>query len=186
MVQRPFTDPVEAILAPYGQFESMLELGNKKTHNVAWKPYFEALGIRHVSVDLNGLDGALNLDLQEPLGLGRFDMVTNFGTTEHVEHQEPVWRNIHEACEQVFVSSTPKPGHWAEHGRYYPTNEFYLRFAELNGFRVDLLNTRNQQAARRRELINVRMTREKWVEFQMPDPDLIYINDTGRFVGVAN
>ena len=186
MIARPFTDRVEASLTPYDDVTSMLELGNKKTRGKVWKPYFEALGIRHVSVDLNGRDGALKKDLQLPLDLGTFDMVTNFGTTEHVADQEPVWRNIHNACERVLVCATPRPGHWKEHGRFYPTVQFYLTFASLNGFRVDRLVIGPKLDGRERELITVRMERERWPEFRMPDEDLIYVNKRGRFVGVAN
>jgi hypothetical protein len=179
---RPFNDACEALLAPYEHFDSMLELGNKVTSGGAWKPYFESLGIRHVSIDLNGNNGAIKLDLQQPLSIGEFDVVTNFGTTEHVENQEPVWRNIHEACSQCFISSTPVPGQWKDHGRYYPTEEFYIQFALLNGFEIDYLNV--GPLTQKQELVNVRMTRTSRPPFSMPDPELIFINEGGRFIGV--
>ena len=78
----------------------MLELGNKRnTPRHIYKAFFEARGFRHVSVDINGSDGALRKDLTEPLGLGTFDMVSNIGTTEHVSEgdyagQVACWRNI--------------------------------------------------------------------------------------------
>eukprot|EP00438_Fugacium_kawagutii_P000717 Skav211036 [mRNA] locus=scaffold1434:73496:78361:+ [translate_table: standard] len=54
---------------------------------------FERLGFRHTSLDINGRDGAVVVDLSRmkptarPLNvslLGHCDVVTNFGTTEHV------------------------------------------------------------------------------------------------------
>jgi hypothetical protein len=60
---------------------SMLELGDKQDAGRVYKPWFESLGFRHVSVDINGLNGALPLDLREPLNLGTFDMVCNIGTS---------------------------------------------------------------------------------------------------------
>ena len=86
---------------------SMLELGNKVKGDLVYKKLFESLGFRHVSVDMNGKDGALPKDLRQPLKLGTFDMVTNFGTTEHVapgdrDGQTACWRNI---CQAMHMGS---------------------------------------------------------------------------------
>ena len=151
--------------------ESMLELGNKKSPGQ--KPYkvaFQRMGIRHVSVDLNGQDGALELDLREPLKLGRFDMVTNFGTSEHVSEQEPVWRNIIEATGKVLISMTPIRG-WSNHGIWYPTQEFYHQLAELNDFHIEFIE--NHTWKPRGTLCCVRMHRHGEVPFAMPDQRLI-------------
>src|ERR1041384_5416258 len=93
------------LFLPLDGVTSMLELGNKVTGaGLVYKSVFEAMGIRHVSVDWNGKDGALPLDLRQPLNLGRFDMVTNFGTSEHVEdNQKAVWRNIIEATDKILI-----------------------------------------------------------------------------------
>ena len=88
---------------------SMLELGNQtirrsSKHDLpkTGKKYFESLGMHHTSVDLNGLDGAIALNLSKPIinpnWVNHFDVVTNFGTTEHVEPYEAQYacfRNIH-------------------------------------------------------------------------------------------
>ena len=53
----------------------------------AVKPLFEHLGFEHVSVDLNGKQGALALDARKDLTLNitnRFDIVVNNGFSEHV------------------------------------------------------------------------------------------------------
>src|SRR5690606_13935982 len=144
--------------------ESMLELGNKKNERGVYKTEFEALGFRHISVDLNGKDGALRKDLQRPVKLGQFDMVTNFGTTEHVATQEPAWRNAIEATRRVFVSTTPAPGSWRHHGKWYPTEEFYRDLARLNGFAVELLY--RDGTAKGKELICARLVRRDTVPFQ--------------------
>ena len=104
---------------------TMLELGNKKNARLGltYKAFFQSLVFRHISVDLNGEDGALKRDLCRPLDLGTFDMVTNIGTSEHVENQEAVWRNMLEALHigSVFLSATPLPGDWLGHGHFYPS-----------------------------------------------------------------
>jgi hypothetical protein len=66
------------------------ELGNQESGwklRVPVKHIMQWLGADHTSIDLNGRDGSLKLDLSKPLPdflLGRFDLVTNAGTTEHV------------------------------------------------------------------------------------------------------
>ncbi len=121
---------------------SMLELGNKIMGKIVYKGIFESFGFRHVSVDLNGRNGALKLDLTKPLNLGTFDMVTNIGTSEHVSEdnlagQIECWRNIVEAMHvgSVFVSITPLEGaqKWLRHGRWYPQEEFFVKLAKQNG-----------------------------------------------------
>src|SRR5215208_2927692 len=101
--------------------QTMLELGNKFNEQAgsSYKDWFTRnYGIEHVSVDINGLNGALALDLREPLAplAGRvFDMVTNIGTSEHVgESQACVWKNMwdHLALGGHLVSVTPLPGDW--------------------------------------------------------------------------
>jgi hypothetical protein len=153
--------------------KTMLELGNKRNGRGVYKTYFQHLGIEHTSVDLNGKDGALPKDLQKPLGLGQFDIVTNFGTTEHVERQEPAWRNIAKASGGVFVSTTPLPGDWGWHGRWYPTEDFYRSFAELNGFEIERMYV---DCEKPRRMICVRMVRVDDLKFKMPDASLIYDN----------
>lgn len=179
-----FQKPVEEILTPYKHFKTVLELGNKKTKGKVWKTHFEGLGIQHTSVDLNGKDGSLALDLTEPLDLGRFDLVTNFGTTEHVLDQEPVWKNIHEACGDTLISSTPSPGYWKWHGRYYPTQEFYISFAELNGY--EILRLYEHQMSDTRKNIYVRMVKTHDKPYTHPDEDLIYVNHEGKFLGCSS
>lgn len=128
------------LMEPLDGVRSMLELGNKRGTDGpgdTYKGHFEALGIRHVSVDINGEDGALALDLREPLGLGRFDMVTNVGTSEHVDDQLPVWRNMVDAADRFLVCITPRPGDWPGHGLFYPLPPFYQHLAADNGFRLE-------------------------------------------------
>ncbi len=116
---------------------TMLELGNKRNRDGTYKAWFVYRGWQHTSVDINGLDGALALDLRKPLGLGVFSCVTNFGTTEHcgdrLDEQEAVWRNVYDSCGGVLFSVTPLPGEWPRHGFWYPKQEFYHK---LGGFEV--------------------------------------------------
>lgn len=129
----------------------MLELGNKRSDQGPYKPWFEALGIEHVSVDWNGLDGALAFDLRAPLPpMEPFDMVTNFGTSEHVSDQDPVWRNMLSSVRVGgwLVCATPLPGDWPRHGEWYPCERFYVELAKLNGLELELLEVRGEKPKR--------------------------------------
>ena len=57
--------------------DTMLELGNKKNREHTYKGFFVSRGYAHTSIDTNGLDGAVVMDLCKPLNLGTFGMVTN-------------------------------------------------------------------------------------------------------------
>jgi hypothetical protein len=166
------------LFLPLDGVTSMLELGNKKTGTgIVYKQVFESMGIRHVSVDWNEEDGALKLDLAAPLDLGRFDMVTNFGTSEHVDRQEPVWRNMVEACERVLISSTPLPGDWPRHGMFYPTVRFYEQLAARNAFAIEHLQV---VASSPRRLIQARLRRCGTIPFRMPDAAELIRNEEPR------
>ncbi|CAE7523205.1 unnamed protein product [Symbiodinium pilosum] len=107
------------------------------------KKVFERLGFKHVSLDINGRDFAFPLDLSRPLNssfnwlLGKCDVVTNFGTTEHIGQrgyiEEPegydksdIWasqyhafRNIHSLARAdagFIINMVPAAGCWPKHG----------------------------------------------------------------------
>lgn len=168
------------LMGPLDGVKSMLELGNKVNKGRAYKTHFEALGIRHVSVDRNGMNGALPMDLMEPLELGGFDMVTNFGTTEHVARQEPVWRNVVNAAVQTIVSITPAPGGWSDHGLWYPSQVFYRQLVSLNGFDVEQLF---EYRDRGHTLLACRMRRFEGRGFTMPPNELMVLNATSDKYG---
>lgn len=153
----------------------MLELGNKKNAEGVYKVYFESIGIDHTSIDWNGEDGALKIDLRKPIvGLEPFDMITNIGTTEHVSDQEAVWRNIHNLLKigGVIASLTPLEGDWWWHGEYYPRMEFFEQFAE-NGYRIDYLDIGREYPNRN---LCARLTKLEHKPFMMPAPDTIFFN----------
>lgn len=83
---------------------SMLEFGNQEVHDkegMFYRPFvdegfysssfptkyfFEHMGLKHVSVDLNEMDGSLPLDCRFDLtkNLSKADVITNIGFSEHV------------------------------------------------------------------------------------------------------
>lgn len=108
------------------------------------KDYWESLGIKHTSIDINGEHGALPLDLSKPICNkiqeigGPFDIVTNFGTSEHVKDQYQCFRNIHDLCKVpgMVIHSVPAVGHWDNHGLYHYSLSFFEILARQTLFSI--------------------------------------------------
>ena len=134
---------------------SMMELGNQSVlsgtpHNVA-KVYFEELGINHISIDINGLNGALALDLTKPeLFYGyrcQFDVLTNVGVTEHVEpidKQYECFSIIHDVVKPggIMIHLVPDveeldmSGAWKKHCSIYYNKKFFTELADCCNYTV--------------------------------------------------
>jgi len=107
------------------------------------KKHFRRLGFDHVSIDINGKEGALPLDLARPITdpslLGTFDVLTNFGTSEHVADQYECFRNMHRLCKPggVFLHSVPMTGYFSDHhAAYRYAFELFERLAPLCGYEM--------------------------------------------------
>ena len=122
----------------------ILEFGNKKNTTGEYRTYYIANGAQsYTSIDWNGQNGALPLDVNEPLDLIPCDLVTNFGFSEHVTNQESFWRNNHDLCAPggVMCGVTPAPGFWPRHGILQPTEDFYWALAIANDYLVGTIKT---------------------------------------------
>lgn len=124
----------------------MLELGaqnvyDSENYGKIAKDIFEGMGIVHTSIDIKAHQGAIEADLREPLTFtkAKFDIVTDFGTTEHVEgNLYEAFKNIHNFCRKggVMVHENPKTKNWPEHGFNYYTKEFYVELAKLANYEI--------------------------------------------------
>ena len=142
---------------------NMLELGNQCINNrdiehikEKWgKEYFSNIGINHISIDWNGKNGALKLDLTKPLDKkfnNFFELVTNCGTTEHIRLQYEVFKNLHE-CGKIncfYINSVPldtqqnKEIHNVStnpHGIYEYNTNFFIKLCELCNYEIIDINT---------------------------------------------
>lgn len=102
--------------------------------------YLTKLGAEVVSIDINGKNGALALDLQEPLptSLGKFDVIINGGTTEHIANQYAVFKNVHDLCRvgALMFHYVPAVGHWLLHGFYGYPDTYFIDLAELCNYSI--------------------------------------------------
>jgi len=150
----------DCVTTQLGELENknMLELGNQDIHDTTGrieertgKDYYTRLGCNHTSFDLNGEDGALRVDLsqliEEPKWIGHFDIITNSGTTEHVEPYESQYEcftNLHNWLKVGGISVHILPdadelnrsGRWKNHCNNYYSKTFFQALADNNGYRV--------------------------------------------------
>lgn len=126
---------VLALVSPLN-FKSMYELGNKITFGQPpYSEFYKQEGIKYTSIDINGLDGALKLDLNEPVDLPHREMVTNIGVTEHVTDQESVFRNIHNLSNRRIVHWVPLVGSENKrHGIYRYKKQFFNNLVQMNNY----------------------------------------------------
>jgi hypothetical protein len=102
--------------------------------------FYRALGCgRYESIDGNGL-GTVTADLNEPLDafeLGAFDLVTDFGTGEHIFDQAQVWRTMHALTNPggFLVFDRPHQG-YGKHCFYLTNPCLFTDLAHANAYTV--------------------------------------------------
>lgn len=124
----------------------LLELGDQEIHDPALGKMFSklrdsiVLNPRSYTVyDLHKRHGVTVFDLAETYNfdLQKFDIITNFGTTEHVEPevgQYNCWKNIHKMLKinGMIISIVPcSDGGWEDHCRYFYNKLFFEAFEEI-------------------------------------------------------
>ncbi len=110
------------------------------------KPWFEGRGVLHTSIDLNGLYGSIALDLTQP-GLmpewhGIFNVVTDFGTSEHcgtsIHDLWQVRKNCHAWLRVggLMIWENPRTGSWPGHGNHWYNVEHPMAIARYARYRL--------------------------------------------------
>jgi len=105
------------------------------------KKWVLAQGAReHISIDMNGRNGALRMDLSKRINKWHnyFDMVTNYGTAEHVNNGIYIcFLNIHNFVKKhgVMVHAGPPAGCCPWHSPYHYEPWFFSKLAEIAGYR---------------------------------------------------
>ena len=118
------------------------------------KDYFTKFyGMDHTSVDLNGLHGSLVKDLRKEEDFAEyknhFDILTNFGTVEHVDPtptQWTAWKIVHECLKPggLYLHIAPSYNHqtnkinptWLRHCNNYYCEEFFYNLAEKQNYEM--------------------------------------------------
>jgi len=98
------------------------------------------LGFEYASIDIDGSPGSIPLDLNfdavPSRHRGRYQVVTNFGTTEHVANQLNAFKIIHDltAVGGVMLHNLPAQG-MMNHGLVNYNPKFFWMLARSNGYK---------------------------------------------------
>jgi len=106
--------------------------------------FFTMLGFDEVhSCDVSAYQDCTHvLDLNEPLPedlVGKYDMVFDSGTIEHVFDQRTVFNNIHDLLKTPGRIIHFSPGtHWVDHGFYMYSPLFFYEYYSANLFDINV------------------------------------------------
>lgn len=142
----------EFVHLPNLRGKTILELGNKGNSNGIYKDdYIRAGAKSYHSTDLNGLDGAIPLDLRsesaaeqikEATGIESFDIITNFGMSEHIPVQRTFYQCMHNLGHvgSIFVHWTPRARMFQEHGYhgsiFHAEDNFFDKLIIANNYKT--------------------------------------------------
>lgn len=150
---------------------SVCELGDQgmcggPTKTALAKDWYLGMGCgRYVSIDGNGR-GTMTADLNQPIALEPFDLVTDFGTGEHIFDQAQVWRTMHDLTKPGGFIAFDRPAQGYQKHCFYLVNECLFRdLAAANRYEVLWLQ-RTQMT--RGELLRGVFKRTTSVPFVLP------------------
>lgn len=155
MLLEEMIDTVNIAWDILGKEIKICELGDQrmKWHkDLVAKVFFLNNGAKeHISIDTNGRNGALKIDLSKDILLnkpewkGYFDLVTNFGTAEHVQDGiYECYKNIHNFCRHngIIINDGPPDTCCPWHSPYHYKTTFFPELARLCGYKTLLLDKR--------------------------------------------
>ena len=155
MLLKEVFDTVEIAWSILGKNIKICELGDQrmKWHidAIAKKFFLNNEAKEHISIDTNGYNGALQLDLSKdllqihPEWKGYFDFVTNYGTAEHVSNGiYECFKNIHDVCREggIIVNDGPPFGCCPWHSPYHYRAHFFPELAKKCGYKILLFDAR--------------------------------------------
>jgi hypothetical protein len=105
------------------------------------REFWTWLGLSYASIDIDGSPGSIPLDLnydEVPTEfIGKYDVVTNFGTTEHVANQLQCFKIAHDLATPggIMVHVLPASGD-LNHGLVSYSPKFFWMLGRSNGYKI--------------------------------------------------
>jgi hypothetical protein len=105
------------------------------------REFWTWLGFNYASIDIDGSPGSIPLDLnydEVPIELiGKYDVVTNFGTTEHVANQLQSFKIAHDLATPggLMLHVLPASG-GLNHGLVSYNPKFFWMLGRSNGYKI--------------------------------------------------
>lgn len=103
------------------------------------KSYWGNKGLNHTYFDIHGRNGSKILDLSKDNEVTeQYDIVTDFGTLEHIEDFYMGFKNFHNLCKPggLMIHVLPSLGHWPDHGSWRGPMSFFFGLAKKNDYEV--------------------------------------------------
>jgi hypothetical protein len=103
--------------------------------------FWRWIGFEYSAIDIDGSPSSVPLDLNydgvPEAEIGKYQIVTNFGTTEHVANQLNAFKVIHDltALGGVMIHQVPAQG-MMNHGLVNYTHKFFWMLARSNGYQL--------------------------------------------------
>ena len=121
--------------------EGILDKSKKKR---SAKSFFTKLGFNVISIDRVKCFSAIRMDLREPFPnnfINRFDIVTNYGTTEHVQplsYQYQTFKNLHDCLKVggIFIHVVPGFKSRSSHSKINYGKKFFPELARRNNYKI--------------------------------------------------
>jgi len=132
-------------LVELGNQHIRLSLRNKfGLKNKVSKHFLKSLGFEHISLDKNGKDGALKVNLSKPIKdsfINYFDVLTNIGTTEHVvpyKNQYQCFKNVHNLVHKggIFIHIVPEYNSFVQHSFIHYSIDFFKDLSISNNYEI--------------------------------------------------
>jgi len=107
----------------------------------AARDFWRWLGFEYAAIDIDGSEGSIPLDLNydsvPPEAKGKYNLVTNFGTTEHIANQLNAFKVIHDltAPNGIMIHEVPTQGMW-NHGLINYNFKFFWMLSRSNGYKI--------------------------------------------------
>ena len=132
VLMKEFADAFGAPVRDYGSAPPEARVAGETLPDDApfSKEFWEGLGCTYMAVDVDTSPHSIALDLNfddvPPAHKGRYDLVTNLGTTEHVANQIQAMKVIHDLTKVggVMVHNLPTQG-YANHGMLNYNPKFF-------------------------------------------------------------
>jgi hypothetical protein len=105
------------------------------------REFWTWLGFNYASIDIDGSPGSIPLDLnydEVPTEfIGKYDVVTNFGTTEHVANQLQSFKIVHDLATPggLMLHVLPTSG-GLNHGLVSYNPKFFWMLGRSNGYKI--------------------------------------------------
>ena len=123
-----------------GQRDTVCELGNQRftAGQGTTKEFYESLGYKeYVALDINTRMNATIVDLNYPVDVGQYDLVTSNGDIEHIFDQRQVFENIHNATKVDGVMLHIVPWiPWLNHGFYNLQPIIFEALSRTNNYEI--------------------------------------------------